>query len=83
MEPIAICAECGGTLEKRTITHTQPWGDRLYRFEDVTALVCLQCGHIWLSAETTQAMDEIIRTQPPPRKYEQVPVFSLAAAIRE
>jgi len=45
--------------------------------------VCLQCGHIWLSAETTQAMDEIIRTQPPPRKYEQVPVFSLAAAIRE
>jgi len=35
-----------------------------------------------LSAETTQAIDEIIRTQPAPRKYEQVPVFSLAGAVK-
>jgi YgiT-type zinc finger domain-containing protein len=83
MAPITICAECGGTLEKKTITHTQPWGDRLCRFQDVPAFVCVQCGHVWLSAETSQAMDEIIRTQPAPRKYEQVPVFSLAGAIKE
>jgi YgiT-type zinc finger domain-containing protein len=42
-------------------THTQPWGERLYRFEDVPALACVQCGRVWLSAETTQAMDEIIQ----------------------
>jgi hypothetical protein len=35
-----------------------------------------------LSAETTQAIDEIIRTQPAPRKYGQVPVFSLAGAVK-
>jgi YgiT-type zinc finger domain-containing protein len=83
MAPITICAECGGTLEKKTITHTQPWGDRLCRFQDVPALACVQCGRVWLSAETSQAMDEIIRTQPAPTKYEKVPVFSLAGAIEE
>ena len=24
--------------------------------------MCAQCGHVWLSAETTQAIDEIVRT---------------------
>jgi hypothetical protein len=33
-----VCAECGGTLKKKTITHTQPWGEELYRIENVPAL---------------------------------------------
>lgn len=73
-----ICAECGGTLEKRTITHTQSWGGELVRFEDVPALVCAQCGHIWLSAEVSQLIDGIVQKQPKPKKYQKVPVFSLA-----
>jgi len=72
------CAECGGTLERKIITHTQPWGQELYRFEHVPALVCTQCGHMWLEAAVSQAIDEIIRKHPQPKRYEQIPVFSLA-----
>ncbi|MDA2925282.1 type II toxin-antitoxin system MqsA family antitoxin [Acidobacteria bacterium AH-259-L09] len=76
MKQIKKCAECGGTLEKKTITHTQPWGKELYWFENVPALVCRQCGRAWLSAEVSQMIDEIIQKQPKPRKYQKVPVFS-------
>ena len=75
-----ICAQCGGSLERKTITHQQPWGDELYEFENVPALICRQCGEVWLSAEVTQMMDAIIKQQPQPKKYHQVPVFDLALA---
>jgi YgiT-type zinc finger domain-containing protein len=77
------CAECGGTLERRTITYTQAWGEDLYRFEHVPAFVCKQCGHVWLEAAVSQAIDEIIRKNPEPEKYEQVPVFSLADLLHK
>ncbi len=71
------CAECGGTLQEKIVTYTHPWGQKLYRFENVSALVCVQCGHVWLSAETSRLIDEAIRKPAIPKKYEQVPVFSL------
>ena len=73
-----ICERCGGTLEGKTITHQQPWGNELYEFENVPALVCLQCGEVWLEAEVGQLIDKIIKEHPQPKKYHQVPVFSLA-----
>lgn len=82
MNQINKCAECGGTLGKKTITHTQPWGEELYRFENVPAFVCAQCGHVWLPAEVSQSIDEIIQKQPTPKKYQRVPVFSLADLTR-
>jgi YgiT-type zinc finger domain-containing protein len=72
------CAQCGGTLEYRIVTHQQPWGDELYEFENVPALVCRQCGEVWLTAEVSQRIDAIIQSQPQPKRYHQVPVFSLA-----
>jgi YgiT-type zinc finger domain-containing protein len=74
----ATCSLCGGTLEHKTITHQQPWGADLYEFENVPALVCRQCGEVWLDAEVGQLIDRIIQTHPDPKKYHQVPVFSLA-----
>jgi len=71
------CAQCGGSLERQIITHQQPWGAEVYEFENVPALVCQQCGGVWLEGETGQLMDRIIREQPPPKRYHQVPVFSL------
>ena len=79
MQHPSRCAECGGTLQRKTITHTQPWGDELYRFENVPAFVCTQCGHVWLEAAVSQAIDDIIRKHPTPKKYAQVPVFDFAA----
>ena len=79
------CAECGGTLAQRTITHTQAWGEQLYRFDRVPALVCAQCGQAWLPAEVSQLVDKVIQAKPRPKKFYKVPVFSfldLAKASR-
>src|SRR5437764_357292 len=58
-----ICIRCGGALEARTITHRQPWGTELYEFENVPALVCVQCDDVWMSAEVAQHIEQIIRRQ--------------------
>ena len=81
MQRTPKCGECGGTLERKTITHIQPWGAELFRFEEVPASVCIQCGHVWLSAEISQLMDKIIQKHTKPKKYQKVPVFSLAELI--
>ena len=73
-----LCGECGGTLESKVITYTHQWGEEVYRFEDVPAFVCVQCGHIWLPAEVSQQIDEIVQAHSRPEKYEKLPVFSLA-----
>lgn len=73
------CAQCGGSLEPKTITHQQPWGDdEIYEFESVPALVCRQRCEVWLSAEVSQRIGAIIQSHPQPKRYHQVPVFSLA-----
>lgn len=74
------CASCGGALISRTVSHTQVQGDKLYRFDQVPALVCSQCGESWLAAAVSQRMDEIIRKAPKPRKFLKVPVYSLRQA---
>ena len=58
------CARCGGSLERKTIIHQQPWGDELYEFENVPAQVCSQCGEVWLEAEVGQLIDKIIQQHP-------------------
>ncbi len=74
----STCPVCGGSLERRTITHQQPWGDELYEFENVPALVCAQCCEVYLEAEVGQLMEKIIQKHPTPKKYHHVPVFSWA-----
>ena len=81
MKRIQKCGECGGTLAKKTVTHIQPWGEELFRFEEVPASVCAQCGHVWLSAEVSQRIDEIIQKHPKPKKYQKVPIFSFSELI--
>jgi len=53
-------------------------GQELYRFEKVPALVCAQCGDVWLEAAVSQLIDDIIQKQPKPKKYQKVPIFSIA-----
>lgn len=76
------CAQCGGSLEHRIITHQQPWGGELYEFENVPALVCRQCGEVWLGAEVGQLIERVIQQNPRPTRYHQVPVFSLTEFSR-
>ncbi len=72
------CAKCGGEFKRKIITYDQPWGnDELYIFEKVPALVCSQCGAIYLEGKVSQTIDEIIEAHKEPEGYRQVPVFSL------
>jgi YgiT-type zinc finger domain-containing protein len=83
VQPRTKCAECGGTLEQRVITHTQPWGPhKLYRFNRVPALVCAQCGQVWLSAPVSRLIDQVIRKPPKTKKFLKIPVFSLSELPR-
>jgi YgiT-type zinc finger domain-containing protein len=65
MNQPAICPQCGGSFEAQTITHQQPWGEELYEFENVPALVCVQCREVWLGAEVAQLI-ESVNQEPPP-----------------
>jgi len=77
MNQPSSCPQCGGRFEAKTITHQQTWGDELYEFENVPALVCTQCGEVWLAAEVAQLIESVIKNHPQPKRYHQVPVFSL------
>lgn len=59
------------------ITHQQPWGAELYEFENVPASVCRQCGEVYLDAQVSQLIDAVIKRNPEPKRYHQVPVYSL------
>jgi YgiT-type zinc finger domain-containing protein len=71
------CAECGGRFEKKLITHYQPWGDEIYRFENVPALVCVQCGTVFLEAAISQKIDAMISNKEIPSRVDKLPVFNL------
>lgn len=74
------CDFCGGTLHPKILPYfDQPWGDEVYRFEHVPALVCSQCGEAYLEAAVSQAMDQFLQTtaKPQPLRYDRIPVFSL------
>ncbi len=73
------CPMCGGKTSPQTINYEERRKGKLYSFVDVPALVCICCGDIILNAETMRKMDEAIKKNKKPEKYEQVPVFSLAA----
>jgi len=71
------CPECGGRFEKRTITYDHPWGEDLYRFKQVPAWVCVQCGAIYLGSEVSEAIDRVIERRQRPDEYQRIPVFRM------
>jgi YgiT-type zinc finger domain-containing protein len=54
------CSVCGAVLEDQKITYTQAIDGKVYIVEDVPALVCPQCGEIYLAPETVNAIQEQI-----------------------
>jgi len=76
--PSMTCAICGGAFAPKTVTHRQPWGDELFEFENVPALVCTQCGEVWLDGNVVGVIEQVIREKPTPKRFHQVPVFSLS-----
>ena len=85
-EPRAqICPICGGFLKENEVTHDETWGDKLYRFELVPALVCSKCGETFFSAEVNEVLEEIVNRDEKPDRYQEVriPVFTFTRYLRE
>jgi YgiT-type zinc finger domain-containing protein len=68
------CSACGAQLQSQTITYTQTIEGKVYIVEDVPALVCPQCGEIYLSPQTVDAIQEQIE-HGQATETRQVPVF--------
>ena len=52
-------------------------GEMHLLIKHVPARVCQQCGEVWLEAEVGQLIERVIQQNPRPKRYHQVPVFSL------
>ena len=74
-----FCPLCGGNLVEKMITYEERHNGQLYIFENLEALVCGQCGEEYLSAETLEEIDQIVREAREPTRKEEAPVFDLAA----
>ncbi len=73
-----LCANCGGLLVNKRVTHEQMWGERLVVFEDVPARECPQCGEVWLSGKVMESMDKVLEKGERPVHRLSVPVWSFA-----
>jgi len=60
MKRVHLCAECGGNLEKKIISHTLTWGNEVYHFKFVPSFGCGPCGAAWSEAQVVLSMSETI-----------------------
>jgi YgiT-type zinc finger domain-containing protein len=68
------CSRCRAKTRHQLITDTQTSEGKVYIVEDVPALVCVQCGEIYLTPETVDAIqDQIEHGQV--TETRQVPVY--------
>ena len=77
------CDFCGGQLQPQTLPYyDEQWQGKHYRFANVPAYVCAQCGEIYFDAAVSQAMEEILTSNPQPKRFEQVPVWELSIGAK-
>ncbi len=74
------CPVCGGTEDSRRVTFTAVLRGKLLSIEQVSALVCRQCGEETYCAETVKRIEALLESQPTPSRVAEVPVYTLDAA---
>ena len=74
------CSVCKGNLKNKKITYTQELEGKVYVVSDVPALVCDQCGEIYLSPDTVDRIQGVIEKgeQKKLKPVHQIPVFHFA-----
>lgn len=77
------CPICGGRMEPGTVTHAIASGGRVFLFEHVPALVCVQCGESALTGPVVSEIERIIRDAPVPTRIETTSVYDLASGRHE
>jgi YgiT-type zinc finger domain-containing protein len=73
-----LCDFCGGRLEEKVIIYDKRWGQRLYTFEEIPALVCAQCGEKYLDGKVAERIESIIKSEKQPHRFKEVPVFEFS-----
>ena len=54
------CEECRVGLERRMIVHQQLVNEEMFEIEGVPALVCPQCGTVWIEQEAREVIELIL-----------------------
>ena len=60
-EDTLICRTCGGMLEKETVPITETENSEKFLIQNVPALVCQECGEIWLSPEVIRDIENTLK----------------------
>jgi YgiT-type zinc finger domain-containing protein len=77
------CDFCGGQLRPKTLPyHEEQWQGQTYRFANVPAYVCDECGEIYFDAAVSQAMEKVLTNNEQPKRIEQVPVWELSLGAK-
>jgi YgiT-type zinc finger domain-containing protein len=56
-----VCDRCQTPLAERAATHEILVGGERFDIENVPLLECPRCGERWISAETQEVLDRIVR----------------------
>jgi len=56
------CEACGGTLEQEEINLEDYQGGKLYIMENIPALVCQDCGEVWVPEPAMKDFEKMIST---------------------
>lgn len=72
------CMYCKGRLTEQKITHPQFYDGHWYIIENLPALVCEQCGEIYLTPKTHDLIVAFVTGEQSPSRTEQVAVYDAA-----
>ncbi|BDV00930.1 hypothetical protein TDMWS_10150 [Thermodesulfomicrobium sp. WS] len=50
------CVKCGQEMHEALVNHQMECRNQLFCFEEVPALQCAACGHVFLSEETIEVL---------------------------
>ncbi len=75
------CMYCGGHLELRHVNRLQQYQDRWVIIENLSALVCTQCGERYYTPEAHDLVVELITGKRPPERTEVVNIYDATHVI--
>ncbi len=76
----SLCYRCGGDMRPGTTIFCHTRGERHYVFENVPALICVECGESSFDGPAFDIIQRIIRDACPPTRSVEVGVYDLATA---
>ena len=62
------CQACGGSLSREKVNLEDYQGGKLYIMEKVPAMVCEDCGEVWVPEETMHEFEKMINIHRSSRK---------------